>query len=175
MGTSQSPVLRTHKYMSFDIEQINKDAGLSVKTINGKEYTVTLLPATIGLKMSLEISKLLAPSLGASVDGLRHDDILHGAPQTFSDLALKLVNQMDKVNIVGMIGTLLGSVEVNGKRIDFDNHFRANYGELIQVLEFALRENFESFFTGSGLQTRFQEVMENLTPQPQELEESLEQ
>lgn len=157
--------------MTFDINSINKEAGLASKQINGKEYTIHLLPATAGLKMSLEISKLMAPSVGAGLDGLRHDEILHGSPTTFTDLAMKLVTQMDQVNVVELVGALLGKVEVGGSRINFDTHFRANYGELIQVIEFALRENFESFFTGNGFLTRFQEMMAQLNPPQVDLEE----
>jgi|26BtaG_2_1085354.scaffolds.fasta_scaffold05197_5 hypothetical protein len=158
--------------MSFDINDINKQAGISTKEINGVNYTLHLLPATVGLKMSLEISKLLAPSIGASFDGLRHDELLHGAPKTFSDLATLLSTQLDKVDVADLISALLSNVEVDGKKINFDTHFRGNYGSMIQLVEFALRENFESFFTESGFQTRLMSLMESLkTPTP-DLEES---
>lgn len=158
--------------MSFpDLENINKQAGISSVTIKDDEYTVHLLPTTVGLAMSLEISKLLMPSLGAGIDGFRHDEILHGAPTTFADLGKLLVGQMGDVKIVEMIKALLGNVEVSGKKIDFDTKFRGNYGTLLQLVEFALKENFESFFTESGLQTRFAQLMSNLSIQPVELEE----
>ena len=160
--------------MSYNIDQINKEAGIATTKINDVDYTIALLPATVGLAMSLEISKLIAPSIGSTVDGLRHDEVMHGAPATFSDLAEKLVGQMGKVNVVAMINSLLGKTEVDGKVINFDTHFRGNYGSMFQLVEFALRENFESFFTGSGLQTRFQTIMATMAPQVPELEESLE-
>lgn len=158
--------------MSFpDLEQLNKQAGLATVTINDDSYTVHLLPTTIGLAMSLEIGKLLMPSLGAGIDGFRHDEILHGAPTTFADLGKLLVLQMGEVKIVEMVKALLSKSEINGKQLDFEKHFSGNYGALIQLVEFALRENFESFFTESGLQTRFVQLMSNLSIQPAELEE----
>ncbi len=157
--------------MSFDIENINRQAGLATVTIKEDEYTVHLLKTTVGLAMSLEIGKLLMPSLGAGIDGFRHDEILHGAPTTFADLGKLLVSQMGEVKIVEMIKALLNNVEIGGKKIDFETHFRKNYGTLMQLVEFALRENFESFFTESGLQTRFVQLMSNLSAPQAELEE----
>ena len=62
-----------------------------IKTINNKQFSLKKLGARDGFTIGLEISKLVLPALGASVDGMRKDEIIHGAPQTFGDAAQKLV------------------------------------------------------------------------------------
>ena len=160
--------------MSFDIQQIDKQSGIATKEVNCTDYTIQLLPATSGLAMSLEISKLLAPSVGAGLDGFGHDELLHGKATTFSGVAKLLATQLGTVDVSGMVKALLNNLEADGKKVNFDTHFRGNYGDLIQLIEFALKENFESFFTESGLKTRLTEVIQSLSVQPAELEELLE-
>lgn len=163
--------------MTFDINSLNKDSGIAITTINDVEYTIQLLPASKGMALGIEISKLIAPSIGAGVDGLSRDEVLHGAPETFTQLASLFVQQLYKVDLSKIVGVLLDGLEANGERVNFDTHFRGNYGTLAQLIKFALKENFESFFTESGLVTHFNSMMKSMVAnraQPQESEESLE-
>lgn len=137
----------------------------STKTINNTKYTINKLKMTDGLKTSQSILKLIAPTIGGAVDGLRHDEVLHGAPDSFANLALLFTQQMDKVDIIKIIHTLLFQMEVNGKSLDpnaVEDHFIGNYGELVEVVEFALEENFKSFFAQSGIKARFTKVFQTL-------------
>lgn len=148
------------------------------KEFNGKTYQLTVLPAGEGYAMALRLLKLILPALGGGLDGMQHDELIHGAPRTFSDLALTICEQMDKADVLGITKRLVKDVVVDGQGIDFDEYFAANYGELITVLEWSLKENFGSFFTESGIQTRLMNLVGTLTgkaPEESTQEESKEQ
>lgn len=144
---------------------------------NNKTYQLTVLRAGEGYALALKLLKLILPAIGKGVDGLQHDDVIHGAPSTFSELALTITEQMDKANVLEITQTLLKDVAVDGQSIEFDEYFAANYGELLLLLEWSLKENFGSFFTENGLQTRFMSLVQNLTGKTEESgqEESKEQ
>lgn len=127
---------------------------------NKKQIKIRLLPAiTQGIPVARRLINLIAPVVGGTLDGLKHDEIIHGAPKTFSELSLVVCQQLEKVDASNLVFTLLDGMEVEGEAIDLDEYFSANYGEMMEVLEFALRENFESFFTGNGMKQRFLKVV----------------
>ncbi len=127
-----------------------------IKTINNKQFSLKKLGARDGFTIGLEISKLVLPALGASVDGMRKDEIIHGAPQTFGDAAQKLVQQMGSVDVLNIIDKMFAGMTVDDKEIDWDEYFSGNYAEMVEVLMFTLKENFESFFTESGIVQKVQ-------------------
>ena len=129
---------------------------------NGKKIQIKVLRATAGIAVAKKLMNVIAPALGGAADGMRHDDLIHGAPTSFTHLALTLCDQIDKVQIEDLISVLLEDMTVDGKDIEFDDYFAANYGELIEILEFSLRENFATFFTGKGMKARFLKVVQGL-------------
>lgn len=130
------------------------------KLSNNKQISIRLLPAiTQGIPVARRLLNVIAPVVGGTLDGLKHDDIIHGAPKTFSELSLVICQQLEKADASNLVFTLLDGMEVEGQAIDLDEYFSANYGEMMEVLEFALRENFESFFTGNGMKQRFLKVV----------------
>lgn len=122
--------------------------GYKVKTIDGDVYAIKLMPATQGLSLALNLIKIFLPSLGAWADGEKKEQfILPEDNQMFSEVAMLLVSQMDKVDLSAVVRSLLNGVLYNNEQVDFDKHFSAKYDELIELVEFAMRENFGSFFT----------------------------
>lgn len=129
-------------------------------TVNGKNIRIKLLPAlTVGIPTARRLLNIVAPAVGGTLDGLRHDDFIHGAPKTFSEMALVVCKQLEEAEVHQIIFTLLEHMEVDNKVVNLDEYFMANYGEMIEILEFALRENFQSFFTGNGMKERFHKVV----------------
>ncbi len=129
-------------------------------TVNGKNIRIKLLPAlTVGIPTARRLLNIIAPAVGGTLDGLRHDDFIHGAPKTFSEMALVVCKQLEEAEVHQIMFTLLEHMEVDNKVVNLDEYFMANYGEMIEILEFALRENFQSFFTGNGMKQRFQKVV----------------
>lgn len=130
------------------------------KISTGKTIKIALLPAiTKGIPVARRLLNLIAPVVGGTLDGLKHDDIIHGVPKTFSEMSLVVCQQLDQIDASSLVFTLLENMEVDGKAINLDDYFSANYGEMMEVLEFALKENFESFFTGNGMKQRFLKVV----------------
>lgn len=128
-----------------------------------KEITIYKLPAKEGLSMGLQLSKTIIPVLASAMDGLRHDEYLHGAPKTFSEISLLLLQQIEKVEVEQLILRLTRGMLVDGKEIDFDTYFMANYGELIEVVQKALEVNFKSFFTANGLAAKFKGILSKVS------------
>lgn len=132
-----------------------KDTTLS----NGKKVRIKILPAmSEGIPIARRLFSIIAPAVGGTFDGIKEEDS-YGTPRTFTELALTLCQQLDKSEVVQIIVTLLNNLEVDGKVVDLDEYFAANYGEMIEILEFSLKENFSTFFTGNGMSQRFQKVI----------------
>jgi len=136
--------------MSFKEQQSKymRDGKLS----SGKKFTVKILRTMAGITVARKLNKIILPLIGGGADGLKHDDYIHGAPQSFTNLALLLCEQLDKAQIEDLIIVLLEDLSIDGKDVNIDDYFAANYGELVEILEFSLKENFGSFFTGKGIQ-----------------------
>lgn len=129
-------------------------------TVNGKNIRIKLLPAlTVGIPTARRLLNIIAPAVGGTLDGLRHDDFIHGVPKTFSDMSLVVCQQLENAEVHQIIFTVLEHMEVDNKVVNLDEYFMGNYGEMIEILEFALKENFQSFFTGNGMKERFHKVV----------------
>ncbi len=125
-------------------EQANNEAGLRRKEINGKLYCIQLLPASKGLTIGKRLIKSLGTALGVVLDS---NDNPFAAETIFTDLSIAIVSKIDDLDLEATIKELLGYCSCGGNQIDFDRHFAGNYGEMVAVVEFALRENFGDFFT----------------------------
>jgi hypothetical protein len=133
------------------------------QTINEREYQISMLPALKAVGMGRTLAKVLLPAIGGAIDGLRDDGIM-GTPSTFTDLAVTLCTQLDDLDLDNLILTLTKGLTCEGNEVkDINTHFQGDLGELIAVLEFALRENFSSFFTGSDISIRLTEALKGLT------------
>lgn len=123
-------------------------AGIKQKTIQGKVYSIKLLPASQGLTVGQNIIKGFAPALGVLFDSKLEEDSLFPEEQTvFTDLAIAVVRQMDSLELTSVIQLLMQGLSCDGQAVDFDTHFAGNYAALLSVVEYSLRENFGDFFT----------------------------
>lgn len=133
------------------------------KTLDsGKKVQIKVLRTTAGIAVAKKLMNLVAPAIGGAADGMRHDDIIHGAPKSFTHLALTMCDQIDKIQVENIIAVLLEDMTIDGKEVDYEEYFAANYGELLEILEFCLRENFETFFTGKGIKARFLKTVQGM-------------
>ncbi len=111
-------------------------------------YAIKLLPSTQGIGLAFNLIRVFLPSIGAWADGEKKEGlILPEDNSMFSEVAMLLVGQMDRIDLSQVIKTLVGTALLNNQPIDFEKHFVGNYGSLIELVEFALKENFGSFFT----------------------------
>ena len=117
--------------------------------INGKEFQIFLLNASDGITMARDLSTTLLPVLGT----LKTKD---DGQVDFRAAAVELSQNIDKIDILSVLNKLLKELCVDQDEVSFDDFFAGNYGELIDIVAYALRENFESFFSQSGT---FQNLM----------------
>lgn len=110
------------------------------KEIKDRTFQISLLPAGEGIQMAQKLSTLVLPILeGAGEDEVEID---------FMKIATGLSASIGDKELLAIIHRLVKGLAVDGKEVKFDDYFRGNYGELIQVIAFALQENFGSFFEG---------------------------
>ncbi len=104
------------------------------------QIQIFVLPAREGLRMATKLLTLFAPMLSGG-EGEQEVD--------FSQIA-KVLASSDQVDLIEITDRLLKGLSVNGQGIDLDEYFAANYGILLQIMAFALMENFGSFLDGIG-------------------------
>lgn len=134
---------------------------------NGKKYIIKVIPTLKGIKIASQLSKFVLPIIGGTIDGIRNIDPDLGPPRTFSDIAKVLIEKLESGDVEDILINLLQGARVKEldspvRDLDIDQDFRANYGELIAVLEFSLKENFGSAFSGKGISHRLTEAVTNL-------------
>ena len=108
-------------------------------TIGGMEIQIYILGALEGFEMAKELAVIFAPILGAIKEGESDVD--------FKAAALSMASTLGEANILAITTRLLKDLCVDGVEITFDDYFAANYGALVQILAFALKENVSSFFS----------------------------
>lgn len=123
----------------------NFTKSVRMTVVNGKSVQLSLLKARDGFQMAMRLQKLILPAIGALVDGNSGIDT-----NAYARAASLLVSNMESDEILMMVEKLLGRMTIDGQVVNFDEYFMANYGELVDILQFALKENFESFFASSG-------------------------
>jgi hypothetical protein len=132
--------------------------------IDGSTYHIKMLDGLSGYRTSVELSKVLLPLVGESFDASRHDDVFHGAPKTFREMALLLLQQIDQINLEDMIfNRLLGHLLKDGTQVKLADIIVGQYEILIELVAFAIEQNFGSLFKGKGLISRFQEKFQSMT------------
>jgi len=158
------------------VQQIVQQAGHRQLVLNGKTYSVKLLPATKGMSVSARIIKAVGPAFGVLLDS-SNEDLFPEEISMFTDLAVAVVRQLDELQMEITIKELLGGLSCDGQSVNFDEHFAGNYGELIAVTEYALKENFGDFFTeylkakGLEIHTLREMFQKNKEEKPEELED----
>lgn len=129
------------------------------KASSGSQYRINILKGGVGIGLFLKLKNIVLPLFGGVLDGMSNDDVVLDKTTTYTDIALVLCEQMDKADIISVIETLLNGCTVKTpedahsvpKDLNFDEHFMANYGDLLELLSFALQENFGSLFTSKGI------------------------
>ena len=141
--------------------------------IDGISYKIQLLSTSRAFITGQQLLKLGLPSAGAAVDGMVFADEFSDN-QTWQAVAIHMVRQFDDVDILEIIKELLQTLEVDGTPVDFDSYFRGRLDLLISVIEFALKENYGSLFTGSSLMKKLLQYMKEYQARSSGMEETQE-
>ncbi|NIQ97428.1 MAG: hypothetical protein GWN87_27080 [Desulfuromonadales bacterium] len=134
--------------------------------IGGYRYRVTMLPAKLGFRMTVMLTKTLVPMLGGiSVKkGQKVADLMNEDVSSFLDfgrLAERLSKNIDEENVQTLVNALAESTDIFGKgdrgefgdagaplSEHFDDHFAGRYRNLLRWLAFAMKVNFGDFLSG---------------------------
>ncbi len=138
-----------------EIEALNSKSTKHIQ-IGDDLFQVKLIGGRKGVQIALKLKQIALPLLGRAFDGLKDEDVLIETPKTFTDMAILLNHSLDDANIDSLIfEDILFDVKLKHGdqyiQINWDEYLIANYGCLIPLLAFAIKENFGSFFTGSGM------------------------
>jgi hypothetical protein len=119
------------------------------KTINGKKYGLHLMGAFKAAVVGQKLFKLLAPVAGSYFDAAT-SDALDG--MKFSSIATILAENLDELDLEELIEKVVATnLTVNGQALptSFDEYFKGNLGEMIDVASWAFEVNFKSLFLES--------------------------
>ena len=120
------------------------------KEINGKTYNIVLLGTREGLGVSMKIGKAILPAVVDVVGAIRGQDELN-----FTEAVNHLFTQLTDKEMNDILDKLFKGSTVDNFPINWDVYFRGNYGELVDVVAFALGANFSSFFEASIFKNLF--------------------
>ena len=111
-------------------------------TFDGVQYNGSAIGAIKGMGIAKRLAQLVVPS--AASGAVDYNDI--GNEGGFTRTAMMITEQMDKVGIEELIMDIFNHSNLyrDNKQLDFDVDYSGNYGEMVEVLAWLLKENFAS-------------------------------
>ena len=135
--------------------------------IGENTYSMKLIGGRKGIQIALQLKGIALPLIGTALDGMKNEDDYIETPKTFAEMATRLSyslaeRDMDKLIFEDLLFDvkLKKKGEDTFKVIDWDEHLTGNYGDFIPLIAFSLKENFSSFFTGSGMMNVIREKIQ---------------
>ena len=127
-------------------ETVEVELATNTIVISGKTYKIKPLKWEDGIDLWEFILKKLLPSIGNGLDRLQYDEALDGSPTTFAEACINLSRNLDGNTFKLLSISLFSGATVDGKPLDINEEFTANYNSWRKLFIFALKENFSSFF-----------------------------
>ena len=118
-------------------------------TINGEEFLLSTIPATKGIKLLKQLTKLIGPSFTELLKGGESGEKADANPM---GLAMeKLFDNLDTVDVESLIKELVSASATKGSMaINFDMEFSGEYGKLFTLVKEIVEFNYGSVFTLFG-------------------------
>ena len=132
-------------------EQVRYNAGYRELVIEGegseagKVYEVKMMGALTCYSTMMKIVGLVGPTFASMFDNEGVDSFEEST--TLTEGVILLLNQLEKTDDEALLKTILNKPTVNGKEIDLDEDLRGEFDEFIELVVFALMENFKKPFT----------------------------
>ncbi|MBI4815178.1 MAG: hypothetical protein HY791_02895 [Deltaproteobacteria bacterium] len=114
--------------------------------IGGAKWSLNTLPATKGLEVLTWLMALVGAPLGEGIEAIEGATL---APDSMGRIVGSITRSLSDPKTVGMVKVLIGEALRDDKKYIFDDVFAENYGELTQLVAFAIGVNFRSFFDGN--------------------------
>lgn len=109
------------------------------KNIGGSMWRANTLPATVGLEILTKLGGIASGPIS----------VLNGGEGSAGDALAALAGKLAESGTPGLIQKLVSGVTKNGRDIDFETEFSADYGILTQLVMWLLEVNFSSFLAGN--------------------------
>ena len=113
------------------------------ETIAGDEWSCNPFTVTTGGNYLKRLTKLFGESFAALTSSQSQEEAVQLA-------VVKLIDNMDKDDITGLIKAMLYEVQKNGQKINFDTEFARRYKVLFEVVKFVVKVNYGDFFTADA-------------------------
>ena len=114
-----------------------------VVELNGNEYIIDALPATKGIVVLKQLTKLLGPSVSHLFNPVEGENSMNKAVSA-------LMESVDSVNLESLLKDLMASVTKNNVSINFDREFRGQYDLLFMLSKEVIELNYGSLFQIAG-------------------------
>ncbi len=114
-------------------------------TIGGEEFILNTIPATKGIKLLKQLTKLIGPSFS---ELMKQND--GGEVNPMSVAIEKLFENLDAVDVEALVKELVSSASKGSVSINFDMEFAGEYGKLFMLVKEIVEFNFGSVFTLFG-------------------------
>lgn len=132
--------------MSLD-NKMNQELGLAQKDIGGHRFEIKLLPCKIAGNVFIDLLETVGPTIGIAIDKYRNLDYVDPTEDTsFAEVAGMLSSQLASSEFENVVTIILKDCVMDGKPFDDNVHLRGEFNTYLELIEFALMENFQDFF-----------------------------
>lgn len=114
-------------------------------TIGDEQFLLQTIPATKGLKLLKQITKLVGPAFGELTKGGDNPDGVIGSAIG------KLIENLDQVEVELLVKELVSSATKGTITINFDTEFAGEYAKLFHLTKEIVDFNYGSVFTLVGI------------------------
>lgn len=114
-------------------------------TIGSEEFVINTLPATKGLKVLKQITKLVGPAFSELIKGEKDSNV-----NPVSLAMEKLFDNLDSVDVESLVKELVAATSKGSLAVNFDMEFAGDYGKLFALVKEVVEFNFGSVFTLLG-------------------------
>lgn len=114
-------------------------------TIGSEDFVINTLPATKGLKVLKQITKLVGPAFSELIKGEKDSNV-----NPVSLAMEKLFDNLDSVDVESLVKELVAATSKGSLAVNFDMEFAGDYGKLFALVKEVVEFNFGSVFTLLG-------------------------
>lgn len=132
--------------MSLD-NKMNQELGLAQKDIGGHKFEIKLLACREAGDVFIELLETVGPTIGIAIDKYRNLDYVEPTEDTsFAEVFSMLSSKLASSEFRGVVELILKDCVMDTKPFDDNVHLRGEFNTYLELIEFALRENFQDFF-----------------------------
>jgi hypothetical protein len=118
--------------------------------IGDEDFLITSMPATKGIKVLKQLTKLIGPAFSELIKGEQ------AGVNPVSVAMEKLFDNLDQVEIENLVKDLVSSATKGSITINFDSEFSGDYAKLFTLAKEIVEFNYGSVFTLLGLEPEAQ-------------------